>query len=175
MPDLAVLASALHPSRSAGVTNNCDADTGRPGPVSAEVTASIVQVELVSAPERIAHVTAAVAAERAPDDDLDAVVVPLTLAGLHHVQDHPDDLDLFIRAATDFRAFLDLWQFRAQEVGAIRVLGNVMWEAQEEFVRMTRDQRDEYTGKNWVYFLKARKLGRNDNRLRVRRLGAALP
>jgi hypothetical protein len=135
--DRAVLASALHPSASDGITNNCDPETGRPGPFTPEIAASVVQVELVTAPERGAHVAAAVSAGRAPDPSPHAVVIPLTLAGLQHVQGHPDDLDLLIRLATDFRAFLDVWQFRAQEAGEIQILGEVLWEAQEEFVRMT--------------------------------------
>jgi hypothetical protein len=159
--DRAVLASALHPSANDGITNNCDPETGRPGPFTPELTASAVQVELVTTPERVADVAAAVTAGRAPDPSPQAVVIPLTLAGLQHVQDHPDDLDLLIRLATDFRAFLDVWQFRAQEAGEIQVLGEVLWEAQEEFVRMTAapEALDQHTGKSWVYFLKARKLG----------------
>jgi Terminase RNaseH-like domain len=159
--DRAVFASALHPSANDGITNNCDPETGRPGPFTPEIAASVVQIELVTAPERVAHVAAAVSAARAPDPSPHAVVIPLTLAGLQHVQGYPDDLDLLIRLATDFRAFLDVWQFRAQEVGEIQILGEVLWEAQEEFVRMTAapEALDEHTGKSWVYFLKARKLG----------------
>jgi hypothetical protein len=161
VPDCALFASALHPSANDGITNNCDPETGRPGPFTPEIAASVVQVELVTAPERIAHVAAAVAAERAPDHSPHAVIIPLTLAGLQHVQGHPDDLDRLIRLATDFRAFLDVWRFRAQEAGEIQILGEVLWQAQEEFVRVTSapEALDEYTGKNWVYFLKARKLG----------------
>jgi hypothetical protein len=157
----ALIASALHPSANDGITNNCDPETGRPGPFTPEIAASVVQVELVTAPERIAHVTAAVAAGRAPDHSSQAVVIPLTLAGLQHVQHHPDDLDLLIRLATDFRAFLDVWQFRAQEASEIQILGGVLWEAQEEFVRTAAapEALDEHTRKSWVYFLKARKLG----------------
>ena len=157
----AVIATALHPSANEEITNNCDPETGRPGPFTPEIAASVVQVELVTAPERIAHITAAVSAQRTPDHSPQAIVIPLTLAGLQHVQHHHDDLDLFIRLATDFRAFLDVWQFRAQEAGEIQILGEVLWEAQEEFVRMTAapEALDEHTGKSWVYFLKARKLG----------------
>jgi hypothetical protein len=79
-------------------------------------------------------------------------MVPLTLAGLYHLQHNPDDLDLFIRAATDFRVFLDLWQFTNQENGSNAVLGETLWPAQEEFVRTTAEH-------PWVFFLKARKLG----------------
>ena len=158
--DVAVLGSALHPSADASVTNNRDPDSGRPGPFTAEVAASIVQVELVSAPERIAAIREALAAERLPDDDTDAVIVPLTLAGLYQVQRNPDDLDLLIRAATSFRAFLDAWQFTDEETGQNRVLGKVLWPAQQEFVRITAaPAAREHTGKGWVFFLKARKLG----------------
>jgi hypothetical protein len=152
VPDRAVLGSALHPLADPGVTNNRNPDSGRPRPFTAEVAASIVQVELVSTPKRVAQVSAALAAGHAPADDADAVSVPLTLAGLYHLQRHPDDLDVFIRAATDFRAFLDLWQFTDQETGENRVLGEVLWPAQEEFVHTT-------AAHPWVFFLKARKLG----------------
>jgi hypothetical protein len=150
--DRVTLGSVLHPLADHSVTSNREPDSSRPRPFTAEVAASVVQVELVSVPERVAQVTAALAAGHAPADDAEAVVVPLTLAGLHHVQHHPDDLDLFVRVATDFRAFLDLWQFTDQEAGENRVLGEVLWPAQEEFVRTTAEH-------PWVFFLKARKLG----------------
>lgn len=161
VPDCDVLGSARHPAADASVTNNRDLDSGRPGRFTAEVAASVVQVELACTPDRIAAIREALGAGHPPDDDPDGLVVPLTLAGLHHVQRHPDDLDFLIRAATSFRDFLDAWQFVDQEAGEIRVLGEVLWPAQEEFVRMTAapEARDEHTGKNWVYFLKARKLG----------------
>jgi len=161
VPDCVVLGSALHPRADAGVTNNRDPDSGRPGPFTPEVAASVVQVELAGTPERIAAIREALDAEHAPDDDPDAVVVPLTLAGWYQVQRNPRDLSFFIRATTDFRAFLDAWQFTDQESGKIRVLGEVLWPAQEEFVRMTAapEARDQQTGKDWVFLLKARKLG----------------
>jgi hypothetical protein len=134
------------------VTSNRDPDSGRPRRFAAEVAASIVQVELISSSERAEEVAAALAAGHAPADGPESVIVPLTLAGLYHLQRHADDLDLFIRAATDFRAFLDLWQFTDQESGQNRTLGEVLWPAQEEFVRITAAHR-------WVYVLKARKLG----------------
>ena len=90
--------------------------SGKPGALAAEVAASIVCVELVSRPS-VAEVTNALAAKCAPDDDPSALFAPLTLAGLHHVQKHPDDLRVFIRVATDFRAFLDVWEFTEQETG----------------------------------------------------------
>jgi hypothetical protein len=152
VPDCAIVGSALHPSHDASVTNNRDPDSGRPRRFTPEVAASVVQLELVRRPERIAVVRAALAAGDAPDDDPHAVLVPLTVAGLHHVQRHPNDLDLVIRFRTDFRAFLDLWQFTDQETGTIRRLGEVLWPAQEEFVCTT-------ALREWVFFLKARKLG----------------
>jgi hypothetical protein len=160
--DCTVLGSALHPLADAAATNNRNPDSGRPGPFTAEVAASIVQVELVSAPERVAQVIAALGAGHAPDDDgTDALVVPLTLAGLYHVQRNPHDLAFLIGAATGFRDFLGAWQFTDQESGKNRLLGEVLWPAQEEFVRMTAapEARDRHTGKDWIFFLKARKLG----------------
>ena len=115
VPDCAILGSALHPSTDASVTNNRDPDSGRPGRFTPEVAASVVQVELVRTPERIAVVRTALAAGNAPDDDPDAVFVLLTVAGLHHLQRHPEDIDFLVRSRTDFRAFLDLWQFTDQE------------------------------------------------------------
>lgn len=87
--------------------------------------------------------------------------VPLTPAGLTHIRTHLDDARWFKAAATDFRIFLDRWWFLDQETGLWRILGEVLWEAQEEFVRLTTDERthDSKTGKDWIYTLKARKLG----------------
>jgi hypothetical protein len=159
--DRRVLGSVLHPLASYTITNNRDPDTGRARQFTAEVAASVVQVELVATPQRADAVTTALSAGHAPDDDSDAIVVPLTVAGLLHVQRSPDDLEYLIRVAGDFRAFLDRWHFRDQEGGTIRVLGEALWPAQEEFVRTTAavEACDPHTGKDWVFFLKARKLG----------------
>jgi hypothetical protein len=161
VPQRALIGSILHPLANPAVTNNCDPDTGKPRPCTAEVAASVVFVELVHSPDRAAAVQAALAAGEVPEEKQDAPVITLTLAGLLHVQDDPDDLDLLLRAAGDFRAFLELWQFTDQEQGEIRVLGEVLWPAQEEFVRVTAvpEAQDEQTGASWLYVLKARKLG----------------
>jgi hypothetical protein len=161
VPERALIGAALHPLANPSVTNNCDPDTGKPRPFTAEVAASVVFVELVRTPGRAAAVGAALAAGELPAEHADAVVVPLTLAGLLHLQDDPDDLDLLLGAAGDFRPFLDLWQFTDQERGEIRVLGEVLWPAQEEFVNATTapGAQDEQTGASWLYVLKARKLG----------------
>jgi Terminase RNaseH-like domain/Homeodomain-like domain len=159
--DLDVLGSALHPLANTGITNNCDPDSGKQGKFTSEVAASVVFVELVETPERVGAVRDALAAEELPDDEPAALVVPLTVAGLLHVQGNPEDLEFLISAASDFRAFLDVWRFTNQEHGQIRVLGEVLWPAQEEFVRVTAapEAEDGRTGKNWLYVLKARKLG----------------
>jgi Terminase RNaseH-like domain len=159
--DRTVLGSALHPLAEAGTTNNRHPETGRPGPFTAEVAASVIQVVLVTRPERVARVIADLAAGQIPDEDSGERTVPLTLAGLHHVQQDSHDLDLLISAATDFRTFLTWWWFRDQEAGQMRPLGDVLWPAQEEFARITAapEARDPRSGKDWVFFLKARKLG----------------
>ncbi len=159
--DGSVLGSALPPLADPRLNSHRHPDWGRPGRFTAEVAASIVQVALVTRPERVEQVTAALSAERVPVDDLEEMVVPLTLAGLHQVQRDPDDLEFLIRAATDFRVFLDAWQFMDQESGQVRRLGEVLWPAQKEFARITAapEARDPQTGKDWVFFLKARKLG----------------
>ena len=175
--DLDVLGSALHPLANAGVTNNCDPDSGRPGTFTAEVAASVVLVELVETPERVAAVRAALAAgelarrrarrPRRPAHDRRA---PARAAPPERSR-APDP------AATDFRAFLDVWQFTDQEPGQIRVLGEVLWQAQEEFVRVTAapEAHDERTGKSWVFYPQGAQARRDDDRLRLRRVGDALP
>jgi hypothetical protein len=159
--DGSIIGAALHPLADVAVTTNRDPDTGRPGPFTPAVAASVVAVELVATHEQAQEIAGALAGGHAPDRRPGAVVVPLTYAGLVHVQRDPDDLELLIRIATDFRAFLDLWRFTDQETGQVRLLGEALWPAQEEFVRMTdaAEARDAHTDKNWVYFLKARKLG----------------
>lgn len=51
-----------------------------------------------------------------------------------------------------FRYFLDFWHFLDQDSGQDRILGEVLWPAQEEFVTTAQEH-------NWVFFLKARQLG----------------
>jgi hypothetical protein len=87
--DRMVLGSVLHPLASHTITNNRDPETGRPRQFTAEVAASVVQVELVATPQRAAAVTTALSAGHAPDDEPDAIIVPLTMAGLLHVQRSP--------------------------------------------------------------------------------------
>jgi len=131
--NLEVLGSALHPLANAAITNNCDPDSGKNRKFTSGVAASVVFVELVETPERIAAVREALAIGELLDNEPAALVVPLTVAGLLHVQGNPEDLKFLISAASDFRAFLDVWQFTDQEQGQIRVLGEVLWPAQEEF------------------------------------------
>jgi len=51
-----------------------------------------------------------------------------------------------------FRVFLNYWRFRDQESGEIRMLGDVLWQGQEEFIRHVAVDR-------FMFALKARKLG----------------
>lgn len=69
-----------------------------------------------------------------------------------HFREHPEDAERLARAAVSFREFLNYWHFKDQERKVYRILGEVLWPAQEEFVRSA--QADPY-----VYYLKARKLG----------------
>lgn len=55
-------------------------------------------------------------------------------------------------SANSFRYFLNHWHFLDQDSGQDRILGEVLWPAQEEFVNVAENQ-------NWVFFLKARQLG----------------
>jgi hypothetical protein len=65
----------------------------------------------------------------------------------------PDDLvEELGRCATSFRHFLKYWRFTNQDTGEVQTLGEVLWPAQEEFVRVAESE-------NWVFFLKARQLG----------------
>lgn len=57
-----------------------------------------------------------------------------------------------VRCAKSFRHFLDYWKFVDTDTGKIRCLGEELWPAQEEFVRVAEEQW-------WVFFLKARQLG----------------
>lgn len=60
--------------------------------------------------------------------------------------------DELLRVSTDFREFLRFWQFVNQDTGEVLTLGEGLWAAQEEFVRITR-------WNDWIYYLKARQLG----------------
>jgi hypothetical protein len=120
-----LLGSALHPSADPTVTDNRDHETGKACPFTADIAASVVQVELVSSKKRATEAHDALSAGVPPARHPDELAAPLTLAGLYHLQRNPDDLDLFIRAATDFRVFLNLWQFTNQEAGNNEVLGEV--------------------------------------------------
>jgi hypothetical protein len=51
-----------------------------------------------------------------------------------------------------FREFLNYWQFLDQDTGTVRILGETLWPAQEEFVRAAVEN-------PWVFYLKARQLG----------------
>lgn len=64
----------------------------------------------------------------------------------------PEQLKEVADTATSFRRFLNYWNFIDQETGNVRVLGEVLWAAQEEFVRTA-------SAHDWIFFLKARKLG----------------
>jgi hypothetical protein len=57
-----------------------------------------------------------------------------------------------IRVKNSFRSFLNHWHFLDQDTGRDRILGEVLWPAQEEFVSVAEQH-------NWVFFLKARQLG----------------
>ena len=119
----------IDPSADPEVRGNRDPDTGRPLPFSAEVAASVVQLRL-------------------PDDR----EVPITYAGLLDLHHDRDAARTFLRAATDFRHFLTLWQFADTETGVTRALGDGLWESQEIFCRAASTH-------PWIFFLKARKLG----------------
>lgn len=87
--------------------------------------------------------------------------VAVSPTGLAHLQQHPDDWATLVEIATDFRVFLNHWRFLDRRTGKIRILGHELWAAQEEFVKRTQDQIaiDKETGRDWIFFLKARKLG----------------
>lgn len=74
--------------------------------------------------------------------------------GMRHLAAHPEDWEVIDAAAASFREFLNHWRFIDQESGQVRILGEVLWEAQEEFVRVAT-----LPGNDWIFFLKARKLG----------------
>ncbi len=73
-------------------------------------------------------------------------------AAADHLQKNPQDRQKLLGAAKSFRQFLNFWRFRDQRTGEVRMLGEVLWPSQEEFVRVAETH-------PWVYFLKARKLG----------------
>jgi hypothetical protein len=92
MAERTMLGSALHPSADPTVTDNRDPETGRACPFSPDVAASVVKTELISSSKRAAEVHTALSAGEAPSANPDGVMVPLTLAGLYHLQHNPDDL-----------------------------------------------------------------------------------
>lgn len=69
-----------------------------------------------------------------------------------YLKNHPEDRQKLLAAATSFRQFLNYWRFRDQRTGEVKILGEVLWPSQEEFVRVAMTH-------PWVYYLKARKLG----------------
>ena len=77
--------------------------------------------------------------------------IPLTHAGRAHLDAHPDDWKVLARCATDFRFFLDYW-WVAPEGFTPRRLGQGLWAAQDEFVRVAKLH-------DWIFYLKARQLG----------------
>jgi hypothetical protein len=77
---------------------------------------------------------------------------PVSVEGLRALRDDPEQRRIFASAATDFRAFLRVWKFLDQETGQVRILGDSLWPAQEEYVRASEEH-------PWLYMLKARQLG----------------
>jgi hypothetical protein len=67
-------------------------------------------------------------------------------------QANPEEQKKIVQAAVSFREFLNYWNFVDQDTGKVRVLGEVLWPAQEKFVKQTEEAW-------WVFFLKARQLG----------------
>lgn len=80
--------------------------------------------------------------------------IRLSPAGLQIVQNDPKLIQSCIKMASPhgFREFLNYWHFLDQDTGIDRVLGDVLWDAQEEFVATA-------TREDWIFFLKARQLG----------------
>src|SRR6266849_1949104 len=77
-----VLGSVLHPLASPEVTDNRHPDSGKPGPFSVEVAASVVQVALVSEPSRIAVIREALEDGRVPAAVENERTIAITYAGL---------------------------------------------------------------------------------------------
>lgn len=78
--------------------------------------------------------------------------VALTVEGARHIREHPGDAELLASVAKSFRAFLDLWHFIDQDTGEDKILGRVLWPAQEEFIAAAELH-------PWLFALKARQLG----------------
>ena len=76
---------------------------------------------------------------------------PVTTDALRILRDDPEQRLVFIRAATDFRAFLDHWQF-IPAGSPPTLLGPNLWNAQ----RLYAEAAVEHPS---IYFLKARQLG----------------
>jgi hypothetical protein len=120
--------------------------------------ATQLRAAFVTAPERVEAVRDSLEQKLFPllGEERTAVLAPAALGAL---QDDPEALALLSRICTlppaeAFRAFLSVWQFRAQETKDVRVLGAELWEAQELFIR-------ELAAHPHVYALKARKLGQS--------------
>lgn len=83
------------------------------------------------------------------------VAVAVAATAWPEVQADPEKLKILRECAdpvNGFRRFLDFWWFLDQESGTPRKLGEVLWEGQEEVIKVLRDN-------EWVYELKGRKLG----------------
>lgn len=80
------------------------------------------------------------------------VAVAIDPAHREEVFSDPEKARELALCATDFRHFLKHWRFRDQRTGVIRRLGAELWAGQEKYV-------DEVGGHDWVFALKARKLG----------------
>jgi hypothetical protein len=120
--------------------------------------ATQLRAAFITTPERVQAVRDSLEQKLFPmlSGERTAVLAP---AGLTVLQDDPGALALLTRICTGspaeaFRAFLSVWQFRAQETKDVRLLGEHLWEAQELFVR-------EIAEHPHVYALKARKLGQS--------------
>jgi hypothetical protein len=83
------------------------------------------------------------------------VKLAISAAAWHEVQNDEEKL-LGLAACADpttgFRKFLDYWWFLDQETKKPRILGEVLWEGQQEII-------DSMITHDWLYELKARKLG----------------
>ena len=73
-------------------------------------------------------------------------------AALLTLREDPEKLGEIVRCAESFRHFLRHWHFRSIELGEVRILGDVLWPAQEAAAGVM-----EETAR--AFFLKARKLG----------------
>jgi hypothetical protein len=75
----------------------------------------------------------------------------ISAAGLRLLRDDPEQRRQFVAAALSFRAFLRHWKFLDQETGVVRVLGDVLWPAQDAYIEATENP--------YLTMLKARQLG----------------